>query len=690
MAGGNESQITPTLVLKIDEICTRFEAAWDSGQPPRIEDYLDQVEPADRPALFQELLRSELASRAQMGESPSQDEYQARFPEKTALIETVFSEWPSMSTSQAPASGGAEVAPAEAHTQDAPAAPRDDDADSRETVKISPRAATPRSFNIRCPHCDSGYKIQPDTDETDFTCAACGNHFSILGDHPETQTAPTVARVGPEGRFELIERLGMGGFGTVWKARDTQLNRTVAVKIPRKGRLDRKEVEQFMREARLAAQLRHAHINTVHDCGRHEDSIYIVSDLVRGVSLSDYLTGQRMTPREAAELCLKIAKALHYAHEKHIVHRDLKPGNIMIDADLEPQLMDFGLAKSDVGDISLTVTGQVIGTPAYMSPEQAEGRPTDRRGDIYSLGVILFELLAGELPFRGNVRMQLHQKVNEEPPSPRKLNAAVPVDLETVCLKCLEKPPDRRYQTAQEVADELERYLRGEPIKARPVTALERAWRWGKRHPMETTAIGALLFLTIAIPVTAIVLLMNSHAETVNETAREVEKHVKYMAKGAKRDFNSRKEALDNFLKQESEDSDVPIVEAWIVANNQVLNSYSARGPQAEQRPPDEAFEFEKDEDEYTSAHWFRRESGAEYLDARATFRYYEDPRDPELRELTGAVYVRATMSAINDGFRRGLLTAVSVIVVTLVVAFWVAYRLIRHIFNPSASHSLS
>jgi WD40 repeat protein len=373
-------------------------------------------------------------------------------------------------------------------------------------------------LEVRCPSCHVPMNVAIDTHLTSLTCKSCGSEFSLVDTADATKSALPLAKLG---RFELISRLGVGAFGAVWKARDKELDRTVAIKIPRQGAMTPEEQEKFFREARAAAQLRHPNIVSVHEVGRDGDSVYIVSDFVRGDTLGDWLTGQQLTNREAAELCAKIADALHHAHEQGVVHRDLKPANIMIDGDGQPHLMDFGLARREVGEVTVTLDGHILGTPAYMSPEQAQGEShkADRRSDVYSLGVILFQLLTGELPFRGNVRMLIHQVINDSAPSPRKLNGNIRRDLETITLKCLEKDPKKRYQTSRELAEDLSRFLHNEPILARPIGTLGRALRWAKRKP----AVAAfLLLLVVATVVSTWQSVRATRAETLAQNQRAI------------------------------------------------------------------------------------------------------------------------------------------------------------------------
>ena len=311
------------------------------------------------------------------------------------------------------------------------------------------------------------------------------------------------ARLKYFGDYELLEEIARGGMGVVWKARQTSLNRVVALKMIRAGALaSPEEVQRFLREAEAAANLQHPNIVAIHEVGEHDGQHYFSMDYVAGRDLGAVVKDGPLSPQLAARYVKTIAEAIQYAHQRGTLHRDLKPQNVLIDATDQPRITDFGLAKITADDSRLTQTGVVMGSPSYMPPEQAAGRHGDigPASDVYSLGAMLYELLTGRPPFRGTTPMATLREVMEaEPIAPRRLKADIPPDLETICLKCLEKSPLTRYPTARALAEELDRFLKGEPIQARPASAIRKTVSWARRHPGALAGLAALVMVTLAI-----------------------------------------------------------------------------------------------------------------------------------------------------------------------------------------------
>ncbi|HXJ55539.1 MAG TPA: protein kinase [Verrucomicrobiae bacterium] len=365
------------------------------------------------------------------------------------------------------------------------------------------------------------------------------------------------SRIRYFGDYELLEEIARGGMGVVWKARQVSLNRTVAVKVLLAGKFSSPEfVQRFRTEAEAAANLQHPGIVAIHEVGEHEGQLYFSMDYVDGPNLAQLARDQPLPARRAAALLKTIAEAVHYAHQRSLIHRDLKPSNVLLDSSGRPHVTDFGLAKFVAADArsltsqeekvgkresgkasatcdslcpggegreggrfsefqsktnqslvtsaatDLTMTGQVLGTPSFMPPEQAGGRrgAVTAVSDVYSLGALIYFLLTGRAPFVADTLEETLRQVHEiEPVSPRLLNPAVPRDLETICLKCLEKEPRKRYATAQALAEELGRYLDGEPIHARPVPPAEKLWRWCRRKPALAASLATVFLLLLAI-----------------------------------------------------------------------------------------------------------------------------------------------------------------------------------------------
>jgi tetratricopeptide (TPR) repeat protein len=437
-------------LLQLDQV-----RRWRQGQRIPAEAYLQLFAPpaANADAAF-DLVYGEYLLRKELGETPSAEEYRWRFPQYAQQLERQLA---------------LEATLGEDGLTDPDA--------TRDLVAASPI----------------------DGDST----------LSVPG-HPAAPITPYLPTVPG---YVILEEVGRGGMGVVYKARQTALGRVVALKIIRAGAgADATELARFLQEARAAARFQHAHIVQVYEVGTHADQPYIALEFVDGGNLADYVGGRPVPPRQAADLLAILADTMHAAHQQGIVHRDLKPANILLkknepgrrkeDSDLSsftPKVADFGLAKQLPGhaerkpqESTLTHSGMVLGTPQFMAPEQASGRTREvgPLSDVYSLGAILYVTLTGRPPYLGAELDVLLQVLQGEPVPPTRLNAGVPRELETVCLKCLAKDPRRRYAGAGDLADDLRRYLRGEPVLARPIGISERAWKWAKRRPAVATLLG--------------------------------------------------------------------------------------------------------------------------------------------------------------------------------------------------------
>jgi WD40 repeat protein len=365
---------------------------------------------------------------------------------------------------------------------------------------------------MRCPACHQTFRVPNETCVDEARATQGPAVVRARGDIPE--------RIG---RFEVRERLGAGAFGAVYRAWDPELQRELALKVPHPAVLaDPRLVERFLREGKAAAGLNHPHIVPVYDAGQDGDHFYLAAAFVPGSSLQGTAGGKPLEPRRAAGVVRQLAEALAYAHGQGVVHRDVKPANVLLDEHGDPLLADFGLAYRQEAAENLTHDGAILGTPAYMAPEVAEGQTGEPvpASDQYALGVVLYELLTGQTPFEGPPALVLYNVVHTEPDSPRKVNPVVPEDLERVCLKALAKRPSDRYPDCQALAEDLRGWLDGEPVQARPLSPVERVVRWCRREPRLVAA--GMLTVVCLLVVAFLAIIRTRELAGVNDRAGEL------------------------------------------------------------------------------------------------------------------------------------------------------------------------
>lgn len=439
----------------VNRNCEEFELAWSTGDRPWISEYIGGVDEHLRVRLIERLIPIDIKYRKRSGESVSADDYQALGTNTVRVAEACLNE---------------------------------NNSGYEPTISRSPESDS-SSIDVK----------QPDSID-DATTLAPGN----MNAGGYLSAEETVNR--RFGEYELIEEIARGGMGIVYKARQIKLKRTVALKMILAGQLaSEEEIQRFHAEAESAAGLEHSGIVPIYEVGQVGDQHFFSMAFVEGKSLAKVLQQGPLTPERAADYVGQIASAISYAHNKNIIHRDLKPANVLLDENGRVKVTDFGLAKQTHLDTSLTATGQIMGTPGYMPPEQASGNPSlvDETSDVYSIGALLYCLLTGRPPFQAATPLAtLTQVIEQEPVDPRALVPGIPRDLETICLKCLQKEQHRRYPSAEELAEEIKRFENNQPILARPVSSLERAARWMQRRsqPLWTaTLTGLAVAILLAI-----------------------------------------------------------------------------------------------------------------------------------------------------------------------------------------------
>lgn len=479
-----------------------LEFRWKNRDPlnrVQLEKYLERFESLNQPAIVKRLIQQEVRCRAAIGETPVPEDYQPRFQGVTV-------EFPS----------------APQDTGWAEQAQEDTDREIPTIMPLAREAAVP----------PDGATIGP-------------SETSLDDPGGDTDAVPG---------YELLGELGRGGMGVVYQARDQKLKRTVALKMILSGaHASDEDMERFQMEAEAVARLQHPNIVQIFEVGEHQGNPYISLEYQQGGGLDQKIAGKPQNIEESAKLIETLSRAMEVAHQQGIIHRDLKPANILLSSEGEPKITDFGLAKRMDDDSNQTKTGAVMGTPSYMPPEQASSsiETLGPAADTYALGAILYHLLTGRPPFQSETQLDtLMQVISDEPVPPSRLNSNVPADLETICLKCLQKDIKRRYTTAAALAEDLRRFQTGEPIAARPVSALERGWKWARRRPAVAGMIGVSALALISLIAGG--LWYNAQLQdslTVAENRRQEAQEQREFAEKQRKVAEKQKEAADRNFK---------------------------------------------------------------------------------------------------------------------------------------------
>ncbi|MEZ6143090.1 MAG: protein kinase [Zavarzinella sp.] len=504
LSSASYSSLDSAIWLQRERLIARFEDDWRAGKQPKLARYVQQHD--SELELIVELIHVDIAYRARTDKPAMVEDYLQQFPElrnhSELLLDLIESEYHARSGSGS--------------------------------------GSTIESYRERFP------------DLSDVIAERL-KHAPVEINTTQLQQV-TDQPIDQIGHYELYEKIGQGGFGTIYRGKDIALNRIVAMKIALPNRIEHDQAERFIREAQAAAQLRHPNIMAVYESGRSDDGRWFIASayLPGGTLLERFKSG--LSIRETVEGIAQVADGLQYAHQKHILHRDIKPANLMFDDESRVQIVDFGLARYQMLDSMTTMEGTVLGTPAYMSPEQAGGkiRNLDHRSDIYSLGATLYHLVTGKTPFQGRPTDVIHAVIHQHPPEPRKHSKAIPKDLNAIILKAMAKAPEKRYQHASEFALDLRRFLNNEPVAARNLGYIRKTVRLMLRYRLESAFIISFIF-TVAIA-TVLITLKYFEAKESNQRAQD-----------------RSEAAFKNYISGEQQADELRMV-IYNLLNNQVLD----------------------------------------------------------------------------------------------------------------------